>query len=387
MPMIGVSHGEWHVVTPDPPAGDYEAVIIGDKGSAWRFAVATETWEELPDYAALRTASPPGLPAVWYVWKTETPPAGPGKSTDIFKTTNNGTTWTALASRPFTPSGPSGGQYLAWEDHLTAATDGILLTAKWTSIGTAGSLRLKNIYYTTDDGVSWSQVYATDLADGNTAATYERENLVVNTVYTWYVGTAADEVIRLSHGGGSASETAIALSAGLIDVEMLACDSTLDNQTVYGVARKALETKRYLFKLVGTTMTDITPDWGLDDVDLGNVWIGVAGDTIMALVYGWVGATDTGSIWRSTDAGTTWTTVRDWNHDLTPLWNSEGYRAVGVNANRPNTWWVWANNVDPPGSKAMRSTDNGITWTFHNLPSADPDGENDQHYYEVRVLG
>lgn len=393
MTTIGVSHGAWRVPAPvDPPAGDYEAIVIGDKGH-WRWAIATDTWEALADLNSLRVTSPPELPAVWYAWRTTAPPFGPGRSTDIYKTTNNGTSWTALASRPFTPddSGTPPFLYVAWEDHLTAATQGILLTAKWSNIG-GNPLRLKNIYYSTDDGASWSQVYASDFANGNTEATWAPESLVVNTEYTWYIGTGADEVIRISHGGGVASQVDIPLGGSFINAEILACDSAtsapeLNLDHAYVVARKLGETKRYILRIANTTVTDITPSWGLSDGNLGNAWIAVVSNTIMVLAYGLISGQPSGSIWRSLDAGANWTKVRDWNSDLNPESNFAGWKKVAANANRPNTWWVVANNSEAQGSKAMRSTDNGLTWTFHNLPSADPEGVDDQHYYEVRVLG
>ena len=393
-PTIGVSHGTWAVPTPpDPPAGDYDAVLIADQG-VWRFSVASQEWEEITNLRALRMTSPPTLPAVWYAWRNESGAFGPGRSTDIYKSTNNGTSWTALASRPFTPSGPDGlGEWPAWEDHLTAATAGILLTAKWSSVGgpAGGPLYLVNVYYSTNDGASWSQVFASDLASGNDAQ-WGEEKLVVNTTYTWLVWTGGDVIRRWSHGGGLASATDIALTGGLINIEQLACDSTLGDATpggttVYAVCRKSGETKRYIAKVVGTTVSDVTPPWGLTDANLGNVWLAVAGDTVMALAYGFVSPNDTASIWRSTDAGATWSMVRSWNADLNPLFTFSGRKAVAVNPNRPNTWFVWANNHASIGSKVMRSTDNGTSWAFHNLPSADPAGIDDQSYQEIRVLG
>jgi hypothetical protein len=381
--FTGVSHGQWAAASPpDPPSGDYDAILIADQ-AAWRITSVSQTWEQLPaETLAVRVTSPPTLPAVWYTWL-----GWDQSADDLVKTTDNGTSWASLASKPFDPSGEAGGEYVAWADHLTAATDGILLAAKWTSTGTTGSLRLKNIYYTTDDGASWSQVYASDLANGNTAAVYGRENLVVNTVYTWYVGTGADEVIRIAHGGGLASETTIPLGGSFINAEMLACDSTLTGIRAYAVVRKSGETKRYIVRISDTTVLDVTPSWGLDDADLGNVWIAVAGDTIMALAYGWNGTQDSGSIWRSLDAGVSWSMVRAWNNDLNTLASFAGRKAVAVSPNRPQTWFLWANNSEAQGSKVMRSTDGGATWAFVNLPSADPGGDDDQHYHEIRVLG
>jgi hypothetical protein len=355
-------------------------VLIANQAS-WRITSVDQSWEEITGLNADRISSPPGLPAVWYAWRGSAP------NTHLYKTTDNGTSWTQLASDPMVPTSAVAGAWAVWEDHLTAATDGILITSEYSSTGHPGNLRLKNIHYSIDDGASWSQVFETDLdwADGGDWA---KEGLVANTVYSWFRGNG-NNVQRVSHGGGLASLTEIALPSGYATPIMLACDSTLAGKIVYGVSSTIGDVPRIIrtSPLNGELFVDITPPWDIDNADLGNVWIAVAGDTVIALASGFVDPDDTSSIWRSTNAGVTWTKVRDWNADLDSFFTFAGYKAVGVSPNRPQTWFVWANNHEAIGSKVMRSTDNGASWSFVNLPSADPGGDDDQLYNDLRVLG
>lgn len=380
-PFIGVSHGEWRVPqAPDPAPGDYEAIITADLAN-WRMTSDTLAWSEITSSFEHRITSPSGLPDVWYTWRGASQPV----PTHAFqKSVDNGGSWSDL-TEPFTPTGSAGGEWVALPSQWTAVAPGTLVVGRWSSAGHPGQFWPVNVYYSTDDGGSWSAVFESDITWPGGGSLGD-ENLVANATYTWFAWNPGTYLVRrISHTGGVASLEEIALPGGTTEVTMLATDASLAGARAYAVIQRVGAIA--ILRMDDTAVTDVTPDLGIPDGDVNDIWIASAGDVVMALVSGFVASELPSSIWRSTDAGVTWEKVRDWDAALTVVGGQSGKKAVGNSPNRPNTWFVWANNHEPTGSIVLRTTDQGATWTDVSLPSADPAGDDDQVYYQVTVLG
>jgi uncharacterized repeat protein (TIGR02543 family) len=277
-------------------------------------AADTGTWTQLPLYERrlLCLAIDPLTPSTLY--------AGTGGS-GVFRSTNDGTTWTAvntgltdpwiwsLAVNPLTPT------------TLYAGTDG------------------RGVFRSTNSGTTWTAV--------NTGLTNPHvSSLAIDplTPSTLYAGTDGRGVFRSTDSG----TTWTAVNTGLTNphVSSLAIHpltpTTLYAGTTGGVFRSTNS---------GTT-------WTMANTGLTNSWVWSLAINPLTPSTLYVGTV--GGVFRSTNDGTTWTAV---NTGLTDLW----VLSLAINPLTPSTLFAGT-----AGSGVFRSTDSGTTWTAVNTGLTDP---------------
>ncbi|MFA6027544.1 MAG: hypothetical protein WC752_01325 [Patescibacteria group bacterium] len=259
---------------------------------------------------------------------------------DLAQSADQNTVWLAayggLAKTiNFTDANPT------WSFPITANSNVDYATAVWMNpddINNVVSCQLNNIYYSTDGGTTW--VLSDAVLSEPASAFLETSDGILYAAYPGGVQQSTDHGVTWT-------------AAGLTDIEVNVLTVDADGDIYAGVGDEwdTTATKRGIYKYDGATWTQLTGD--IEGQMVNDIM--VIGDA----VYAASGETNQGGVFKSTDAGATWT-------DLTAngLEEMGWYHALATESGSSDV--VYVSTARPSGTGSIyKSTDAGENFSLY----------------------
>ena len=307
------------------------AVKSTDGGDSWR-AAGSGLPETLSGYNGGPLAIDPDMPSTLYAGKGA---SNSGRGSAVFKSTNGGDSWeVASTGLPVPNTGCSNGCGRIVIDPLTPRT----LYA--VGLGFAGTFK------STDGATSWVDTGLTDYSNG-----FAIDPVTPSTLYA---GTGGHGVFKSTDGGATwnAANAGLPSTDGFISVRALAIDPSAPS-TLYAAASGGI------FRSTNASAT-----WRAVNTVLADVFVLIIDPITTSTLYAGVYYTD--SVFKSTNGGTTWRMATSGLPEPTYL------TALAIDPGTPDI--LYAGTYDgglPPHGSVFKSTDGGSTWSTTGL-TGDP---------------